>query len=171
MIGVNDIESEVFNFADAQALEDFARTKGIGMLSMWSERRDTRATLPATPLQTRRDWMPGRQFQQYLERLRHRQHGDCPAEAAQRVAEQRVAAQGGGSSGGTTGGGSTGGTTSAAAVSFTKTNDWTSGFNGDVTVTNTGTRHFGLAAVLRPWREHLVDLEREHHCRTPATPT
>lgn len=40
MIGVNDITSEVFTLADAQLLEDFARQKGLGMLSMWSIARD-----------------------------------------------------------------------------------------------------------------------------------
>ncbi|BBY60113.1 hypothetical protein MSAR_32490 [Mycolicibacterium sarraceniae] len=45
MLGVNDVRSEVFTVADAQALEDFARTKGIGMLSMWQVLRDTPGTL------------------------------------------------------------------------------------------------------------------------------
>jgi len=45
MIGVNDVTSEVFKPSDAQALEDFARAKGIGMLSMWSITRDTPGTL------------------------------------------------------------------------------------------------------------------------------
>lgn len=40
MIGVNDVTSEVFTLADAQLLEDFARQKGLGMLSMWSIARD-----------------------------------------------------------------------------------------------------------------------------------
>ena len=33
----------MFTVADAKALEDFARSKGMGMLSMWSIQRDTRA--------------------------------------------------------------------------------------------------------------------------------
>ncbi len=45
MLGVNDIVTEVFTVADAQALEDFARAKGIGMLSMWQVLRDTPGTL------------------------------------------------------------------------------------------------------------------------------
>jgi len=45
MLGVNDVLTEVFTVADAQALEDFARTKGIGMLSMWQVLRDTPGTL------------------------------------------------------------------------------------------------------------------------------
>ena len=40
MIGVNDVQTEVFTLADAQLLEDFARTKGLGMVSMWSVGRD-----------------------------------------------------------------------------------------------------------------------------------
>jgi hypothetical protein len=40
MIGVNDIRSEVFSTADAQLVEDFARSKGVGMLAMWSIARD-----------------------------------------------------------------------------------------------------------------------------------
>jgi hypothetical protein len=45
MLGVNDIQSEVFTVADAQALENFARANGIGMLSMWQVLRDTPGTL------------------------------------------------------------------------------------------------------------------------------
>ena len=45
MIGVNDITSEVFTVADAQALNSFAVTKGIGMLGYWSVERDYPGTL------------------------------------------------------------------------------------------------------------------------------
>ena len=45
MIGVNDITTEVFTPADAQLLEDFARSRGLGMLSMWSIARDTPGSL------------------------------------------------------------------------------------------------------------------------------
>ena len=45
MIGVNDVTSEVFTLADAQLLEDFARSKGLGMLSMWSIARDNPGSL------------------------------------------------------------------------------------------------------------------------------
>ncbi|WP_319432275.1 chitinase [Mycobacterium sp. RTGN5] len=45
MLGVNDVMTEVFTVADAQALEDFARTKGIGMLAMWQVLRDNPGTL------------------------------------------------------------------------------------------------------------------------------
>lgn len=50
MIGVNDVTTEVFTVADAQALEDFARSTGLGMLSMWSVARDTPGSFgQATP--------------------------------------------------------------------------------------------------------------------------
>ena len=45
MIGVNDITSEVFTVADAQALDSFAVTKGLGMLGYWSVERDYPGTL------------------------------------------------------------------------------------------------------------------------------
>lgn len=40
MIGVNDVTSEVFRVDDATQLVDFARSKGLGWLSMWSSTRD-----------------------------------------------------------------------------------------------------------------------------------
>ncbi|MFE1448686.1 glycoside hydrolase family 18 protein [Streptomyces olivaceoviridis] len=40
MIGVNDVSSEVFKADDATQLVDFARSKGLGWLSMWSATRD-----------------------------------------------------------------------------------------------------------------------------------
>ncbi|POX64800.1 sugar hydrolase [Streptomyces sp. Ru62] len=40
MIGVNDVSSEVFKVDDATQLVDFARSKGLGRLSMWSATRD-----------------------------------------------------------------------------------------------------------------------------------
>ncbi|WP_395360740.1 cellulose binding domain-containing protein [Streptomyces sp. YH02] len=40
MIGVNDVLSEVFKVDDASQLVDFAKSKGIGWLSMWSSTRD-----------------------------------------------------------------------------------------------------------------------------------
>ncbi|MFJ8013325.1 cellulose binding domain-containing protein [Streptomyces sp. NPDC096339] len=40
MIGVNDVASEVFTVADATQLVDFAASKGIGRLAMWSATRD-----------------------------------------------------------------------------------------------------------------------------------
>ncbi|MFB7595140.1 cellulose binding domain-containing protein [Streptomyces sp. NPDC056160] len=40
MIGVNDVSTEVFKVDDATQLVDFAKTKGLGGLSMWSATRD-----------------------------------------------------------------------------------------------------------------------------------
>ncbi|MER6449659.1 sugar hydrolase [Streptomyces venezuelae] len=40
MIGVNDVASEVFTVADATQLVEFAGSKGIGRLAMWSSARD-----------------------------------------------------------------------------------------------------------------------------------
>ncbi|WP_411110193.1 cellulose binding domain-containing protein [Streptomyces sp. c-19] len=40
MIGVNDVTTEIFKVEDATQLVDFARSKGIGWLSMWSSTRD-----------------------------------------------------------------------------------------------------------------------------------
>ncbi|MEV7440797.1 cellulose binding domain-containing protein [Streptomyces sp. NPDC091204] len=40
MIGVNDVASEVFTVADATQLVEFAASKGIGRLAMWSSTRD-----------------------------------------------------------------------------------------------------------------------------------
>ncbi|MER8044345.1 cellulose binding domain-containing protein [Streptomyces sp. NPDC094032] len=40
MLGVNDVSSEVFRVDDATQLVDFAKSKGIGWLSMWSSTRD-----------------------------------------------------------------------------------------------------------------------------------
>jgi hypothetical protein len=40
MIGVNDVSTEVFTVADATQLVEFAESKGLGSLSMWSATRD-----------------------------------------------------------------------------------------------------------------------------------
>jgi len=40
MIGVNDVKNEIFTVDDATELVRFARTKGLGKLSMWSATRD-----------------------------------------------------------------------------------------------------------------------------------
>ncbi|XUL99979.1 glycoside hydrolase family 18 protein [Streptomyces venezuelae ATCC 10712] len=40
MIGVNDVSSEVFRVDDATQLVDFAKSKGLAWLSMWSATRD-----------------------------------------------------------------------------------------------------------------------------------
>ncbi|MDF2052593.1 chitinase, partial [Arthrobacter sp. Cr_A7] len=41
MIGVNDLEENVFTLDDAERLNAFARDRGIGRMSMWSLSRDT----------------------------------------------------------------------------------------------------------------------------------
>lgn len=40
MIGQNDFENEVFTLDDARLLNEFARSKGVGRMSMWSANRD-----------------------------------------------------------------------------------------------------------------------------------
>jgi hypothetical protein len=40
MIGVNDVASEIFKVDDATQLVAFAKSKGLGWLSMWSATRD-----------------------------------------------------------------------------------------------------------------------------------
>ncbi|MEU6144237.1 cellulose binding domain-containing protein [Streptomyces sp. NPDC047081] len=40
MIGVNDVASEIFKVDDASQLVSFAKSKGLGWLSMWSATRD-----------------------------------------------------------------------------------------------------------------------------------
>ncbi|MGW7405872.1 glycoside hydrolase family 18 protein [Streptomyces sp. NPDC054833] len=40
MIGVNDVSSEIFKVDDATQLVNFAKSKGLGWLSMWSATRD-----------------------------------------------------------------------------------------------------------------------------------
>ncbi|QUR69625.1 sugar hydrolase [Mycobacterium spongiae] len=45
MIGINDVQSEVFTAEDAQQLVTFAQQKGIGELSMWSVARDATGQL------------------------------------------------------------------------------------------------------------------------------
>lgn len=40
MIGVNDVEGNVFTLADAEGLNSFARERGIARMSMWSLNRD-----------------------------------------------------------------------------------------------------------------------------------
>lgn len=40
MIGQNDTSGEVFTLADAQSLNQFARSHGVGRMSMWSANRD-----------------------------------------------------------------------------------------------------------------------------------
>ncbi len=40
MIGVNDVATEIFTVADAKQLADFAATKHLAWLAMWSGTRD-----------------------------------------------------------------------------------------------------------------------------------
>ncbi|MFJ4922087.1 cellulose binding domain-containing protein [Streptomyces sp. NPDC088725] len=40
MIGVNDVNTEIFTVDNANRLADFAKSKGLGRLSMWSATRD-----------------------------------------------------------------------------------------------------------------------------------
>ncbi|MET9383365.1 cellulose binding domain-containing protein [Streptomyces sp. NPDC002928] len=40
MLGVNDVATEIFKVDDATQLVDFAKSKGLGWLSMWSATRD-----------------------------------------------------------------------------------------------------------------------------------
>lgn len=40
MIGVNDVATEIFTVGDASQLVEFAESKGLGWLSMWSAARD-----------------------------------------------------------------------------------------------------------------------------------
>ncbi|WP_055495324.1 cellulose binding domain-containing protein [Streptomyces sp. TP-A0356] len=49
MIGVNDVSSEVFKVDDATQLVDFAKSKGLGWLSMWSATRDKQCAGGAKP--------------------------------------------------------------------------------------------------------------------------
>ena len=43
MIGVNDVRTEIFDTKAAQELTNFAKSQGLGFLSMWSVDRDRRA--------------------------------------------------------------------------------------------------------------------------------
>ncbi|MEU2773774.1 cellulose binding domain-containing protein [Streptomyces sp. NPDC007162] len=49
MIGVNDVSAEVFKVDDATQLVDFAKSKGLGGLSMWSATRDKQCAGGAKP--------------------------------------------------------------------------------------------------------------------------
>jgi hypothetical protein len=49
MIGVNDVSSEVFKVDDATQLVNFAKSKGLGWLSMWSGARDKQCDGGAKP--------------------------------------------------------------------------------------------------------------------------
>lgn len=49
MIGVNDVTSEIFTVSDATQLVEFAASKGIGRLAMWSATRDKQCASGAVP--------------------------------------------------------------------------------------------------------------------------
>jgi hypothetical protein len=49
MIGVNDVSSEIFKVDDATQLVNFAKSKGLGGLSMWSATRDKQCDGGAKP--------------------------------------------------------------------------------------------------------------------------
>jgi hypothetical protein len=49
MLGVNDVSSEVFKVDDATQLVNFAKSKGLGWLSMWSATRDKQCAGGAKP--------------------------------------------------------------------------------------------------------------------------
>ncbi len=46
MIGQNDVQAEQFTLADAAVVNEFARTHGVGQLSMWSLNRDSTCAPP-----------------------------------------------------------------------------------------------------------------------------
>lgn len=48
MLGVNDVETEVFTLADARRLVAFARARHLGMLAMWALGRDHPCSPPTT---------------------------------------------------------------------------------------------------------------------------
>jgi chitinase len=52
MIGQNDVPGEVFTMADAKAVNEFARTQGAGMVSMWDLNRDATCTHPLPAILT-----------------------------------------------------------------------------------------------------------------------
>ncbi|GDY65388.1 hypothetical protein SAV14893_047810 [Streptomyces avermitilis] len=49
MLGVNDVASEIFKVDDATQLVNFAKSKGLGWLSMWSATRDKQCAGGAKP--------------------------------------------------------------------------------------------------------------------------
>jgi hypothetical protein len=51
MIGINDVQQEIFTLADASKLVDYARSAGLGMLSMWQLARDSECSQPTTTTQ------------------------------------------------------------------------------------------------------------------------
>lgn len=52
MIGQNDVAGERLTIADATAVNAFARTKGVGLISMWSANRDANCASPIPVIST-----------------------------------------------------------------------------------------------------------------------
>lgn len=52
MIGQNDIPGEVFTLDDAKIVNEFARSKGVGQVSMWSMNRDATCQSPLPKILT-----------------------------------------------------------------------------------------------------------------------
>ncbi len=48
MIGINDVASEIFTLRDARKLARFARSFGLGQLSMWQLARDSKCKRPSS---------------------------------------------------------------------------------------------------------------------------
>jgi hypothetical protein len=51
MIGINDVQDEIFTLDDARKLVDYAQSTGIGLLSMWQLGRDSQCAQPTTTTQ------------------------------------------------------------------------------------------------------------------------
>jgi chitinase len=51
MIGINDVQTEVFTLADAKTLAAFAKARRIGRVSMWQLGRDRQCARPVTSAQ------------------------------------------------------------------------------------------------------------------------
>ena len=104
MLGVNDITSEVFTLADAQAVEDYARTKGVGMIGLWSVTRDVPGQLGVSTYTHSGMGVPAGSFAKIFD-----DYGTVNALDYSSVGS-------GTTGGGTTGGGTTGGGTTGTPV-------------------------------------------------------
>ncbi|MEU6538066.1 cellulase family glycosylhydrolase [Streptomyces sp. NPDC047000] len=78
-----------------------------------------------------------------------------------------------GSGGGGSGGGSGGGGTAACTAAYTVSSDWGSGFNADVTVTNTGTTALSSWKVTWTWpgAQQVTNMWNATYTQTGATVT
>ncbi|MGV1089527.1 MAG: Calx-beta domain-containing protein, partial [Mycobacterium sp.] len=104
MLGVNDITSEVFTLADAQAVEDYARAKGVGMIGLWSVTRDIPGQLGVSTYTHSGMGVPAGSFAKIFD-----DYGTVNA-------LNYSSLSGGTTGGGTTGGGTTGGGTTGTPV-------------------------------------------------------